>query len=142
MSRGRIAPFFALMGSLGGAGQGSDAWTRDGSPPTEETTMREIDVAALDAVPEGEARGLEVDGEEIVLCNVEGEIYALQGRCTHQDLPLDGGAVEDGVLTCDWHGAEFDVCTGGVKTLPATRGLRTYETRVRDGRVYVVVDAS
>lgn len=104
--------------------------------------MREIDVAALTAVPEGEARGFEMEGKEIVLCNVEGEIYALQGMCTHEDLPLDGGEVEDGILTCEWHGAEFDVCTGTAQTLPATRGLRTYETRVKDGRIYVVVETS
>lgn len=103
--------------------------------------MREIDVAALSAVPEGEARGFELEGKEVVLCNVEGEIYALQGMCTHQDLPLDGGEVEDGILTCEWHGAEFDVCSGSARTLPATRGLRTYEARVRDGRILVVLEA-
>jgi 3-phenylpropionate/trans-cinnamate dioxygenase ferredoxin component len=81
-----------------------------------------------------------VEGEEVVLCRVDGEVYALQGTCTHQDLPLDGGGVEDGVLTCEWHGAEFDVCTGAVRTLPAPLRLRTYETRVRDGRVYIVVE--
>jgi 3-phenylpropionate/trans-cinnamate dioxygenase ferredoxin subunit len=99
---------------------------------------REIDVAALSAVPEGEARGFEVEGEEIVLCNVDGEIYALQGMCTHEDLPLDGGEVEGGVLTCEWHGAAFDVCSGAARTLPATRPLRTFETRVEGGRIHVV----
>jgi 3-phenylpropionate/trans-cinnamate dioxygenase ferredoxin component len=60
--------------------------------------------------------------------------------CTHQDLPLDGGEVADGVLTCEWHGAEFDVCTGKARALPATRALRTYDTRVRDGRIFVVLE--
>lgn len=101
--------------------------------------LREIDIAALSAVPEGEARGFEVEGEEIVLCNVDGEIYALQGMCTHEDLPLDGGEVEDGVLTCEWHGAAFDVCSGAARTLPATRALRTFETRVEGGRIHVVL---
>jgi 3-phenylpropionate/trans-cinnamate dioxygenase ferredoxin subunit len=100
---------------------------------------REIDVAALSAVPDGEARGFEVEGEEIVLCNVDGEIYALQGMCTHEDLPLDGGEVEDGVLTCEWHGAAFDVCSGAARTLPATRPLRTFETRVEGDRVFVLL---
>jgi 3-phenylpropionate/trans-cinnamate dioxygenase ferredoxin subunit len=102
--------------------------------------VREIDVTAVSAVPEGEARGFDVAGREIVLCNVEGEIYALQGMCTHEELPLDGGEVEDGVLTCEWHGAAFDVCTGRARTLPATRALKTYETHVRDGRIFVVVE--
>ncbi|HWK90534.1 MAG TPA: non-heme iron oxygenase ferredoxin subunit [Longimicrobium sp.] len=101
--------------------------------------MPEYEAARISAVPEGEARGFTVGGREIVLCNVEGEIYALQGMCSHEALPLDGGEVEDGVLTCDWHGASFDVCTGRVLGLPATSPLRTYDTRVDDGRVFVTL---
>ena len=100
--------------------------------------MAEFEVTRVSAVPEGEARGFTVGGREIVLCNVEGEIYALQGICTHEELPLDGGEVEDGVLTCEWHGAQFDACTGAVRGLPATQPLQTFETRVDgEGRVFV-----
>ena len=103
--------------------------------------MAEHEVTRLGAVPEGEARGFTVAGREIVLCNVEGEIYALQGYCTHEELPLDGGEVEDGLLTCEWHGAQFDVCTGAVRSLPATRPLQTFPTRVDgDGRVFVTME--
>ena len=103
--------------------------------------MPEYDVAPLGDVPPDEAREYVVGGREIVLCNVEGEIYALQGMCSHEELPLDGGEVEDGVLTCEWHGAQFDACTGAVLGLPATRPLKTYETRVDDeGRVFVTMD--
>ncbi|HEU0013482.1 MAG TPA: non-heme iron oxygenase ferredoxin subunit [Longimicrobium sp.] len=101
--------------------------------------MAEYEAARISAVPEGEARGFSVGGREIVLCNVEGEIYALQGMCSHEELPLDGAEVEDGVLTCDWHGASFDACTGRVLGLPATSPLRTYDTRVEDGRVFVTL---
>ncbi len=97
-----------------------------------------IRVAALSAITPGEAHGFVVAGRDIVLCNVDGEIYALQGMCTHQDLPLGGGEIEDGVLTCEWHGARFDVCTGAVCALPATRPLKTYETRVVDGQVHIL----
>ena len=102
---------------------------------------REIDVAALSAVPEGEARGFEVEGEEIVLCNVDGEIYALQGSCTHEELPLDGGEIEDGILTCEWHGATFDVRTGAVCSPPASIPLRGFPTRVDgEGRIFVTME--
>lgn len=101
--------------------------------------MPEYDTAPLSDVPEGEAREFTVGGREIVLCNVEGEIYALQGMCTHEELPLDGGEVEDGTLTCDWHGATFDVCTGRATGLPATVALETFPTRVDDGRIFVTV---
>ena len=39
------------------------------------------------------------------------------------------------MLTCEWHGAQFEVCTGHARALPATQRLTTYETRVKDGRV-------
>lgn len=102
--------------------------------------MAEYEVTRVTAVPEGEARGFTVGGEEIVLCNVDGEIYALQGICTHEELPLDGGEVEDGKLTCEWHGAVFDVRTGAVCSPPASVPLRGYDTRVDgDGRVFVTL---
>ena len=103
--------------------------------------MPEHDAASLSAVPEGEARAFTVAGREIVLCNVDGEIYALQGMCTHEELPLDGGEVDDGTLTCDWHGATFDVCSGAATGLPAIKPLQTFATRVDDaGRIWVTVD--
>ena len=101
--------------------------------------MAEYDAAALSDVPEGEAREFNVAGIDIVLCNVEGEIYALQGMCTHEDLPLDGGEVDGNTLVCNWHGAEYDVCTGRATGLPATEPLQTYETRVDGDRVFVTV---
>ena len=100
--------------------------------------MAEHRVARLDAVPQEEARGFQVAGVEIVLCRVEDQVYALQGMCTHQELPLEGGEVEGGVLTCEWHGATFEVCTGRVLGPPATRALRVYPARVDEqGEVWV-----
>jgi 3-phenylpropionate/trans-cinnamate dioxygenase ferredoxin subunit len=102
--------------------------------------MPEYEVTRVSAVPEGEARGFTVAKQEIVLCNLDGEIYALQGICTHEELPLDGGEVEDGVLTCEWHGARFDVRTGAVCSPPASVPLRGYDTRVdEEGRVFVTL---
>jgi 3-phenylpropionate/trans-cinnamate dioxygenase ferredoxin subunit len=102
--------------------------------------MPEYEAARITAVPEGEARGFTVGGREIVLCNVEGEIYALQGICTHEELPLDGAEVDGGTLTCDWHGATFDVCTGRATGLPATEPLQSFDTRVDgDGLIHVTL---
>jgi 3-phenylpropionate/trans-cinnamate dioxygenase ferredoxin subunit len=102
--------------------------------------MAEHQAATLGDVPEGEVREFTVGGREIVLCNVEGEIYALQGMCTHEDLPLDGGEVDGTELVCNWHGASFDVCTGRPIGLPATEPLQTFPARVDgDGRIYVTM---
>ena len=106
---------------------------------SESTSMPEYDVAPLSDVPEDEAREYTVGGREIVLCNVEGEIYALQGMCSHEELPLDGGEVDGSTLICNWHGATYDICTGRATGLPATEPLQVYETRVDDGRVFVTI---
>jgi len=88
-----------------------------------------------------EARSFTVAEREIVLCDVDGEIYALDGICTHEDLPLDGGEVDEGILECPWHGATYEVCSGRVRGLPATRPLQTFPTRVDDeGNVFVTIE--
>lgn len=100
--------------------------------------MGEYLVGLERSLRDDEAVGFEADGREIVLCRVEGEICALAGICTHEDLPLEGGTVEDGVLTCPWHGAQYDVRTGRVLALPAIRPVEVYPVRVDDeGRVHV-----
>ncbi len=91
-------------------------------------------------IPSDEARAFTIEGREVVLCETEGEIYALDGICTHEDLPLDGGEVDDGVLECPWHGARYDIRTGRVLALPATRPITTYPVRVdEEGSVHVTL---
>jgi nitrite reductase/ring-hydroxylating ferredoxin subunit len=102
--------------------------------------MAEFEVTRVSSLSENEARGFKVGREEIVLCLLEGEVYAFQGECSHEALPLDGGEIEDGVLTCEWHGAQFDIRTGAVCSPPASVPLRGFSTRVDDlGRVFVTL---
>ena len=76
-------------------------------------------------------------GEQvIVLVHHEGRIYALDNRCPHMGFPLDKGSVADGILTCHWHHARFDLCTGGSFDLWADDTPR-FTVEVRDGDVYV-----
>lgn len=95
----------------------------------------------LSGLTDREARAFTVAGREVVLCRIDGEVCALDGICTHEDLPLDGGLVEDGVLECPWHGARYDVRSGRVLALPALRPLRSYPTRIDpEGRVHIELD--
>lgn len=92
-------------------------------------------------ISDTEAREFMVAGREIVLCDVEGEIYALDGICTHEDLPLDGGEIDDGILECPWHGATYEVCSGRVTGLPAITPLQTFPVRVdEEGNVFVTIE--
>src|SRR3954466_14276372 len=65
-----------------------------------------------------------------------GRVFALDNRCPHMGFPLDRGSVEDGILTCHWHHARFDVASGGGFDLWAD-DLPTAAVEVRDGEVWV-----
>ncbi len=100
-----------------------------------------VGAGQANAVPEGEARVVEVDGRSIALCHVANDrIYAIDNVCTHDDGPLGEGALREGRIECPRHGALFDVTTGDAKTLPAVRGVRCYEVRVVDGEVQIALD--
>ena len=73
--------------------------------------------------------------------NIEGELFALEDRCSHDDGPLAEGdwEPEEGVAICPRHGARFDIRTGRALTLPAYEGVETFPVRVEDGVVTVTV---
>ena len=96
-------------------------------------------VADLDDCAPGDLFEAEARGERIVLANVDGDLYALQNRCSHQDLPLSDGELEGEQLECLYHGAKFDVCTGRATALPAIKPVETYAVEVRGGEIYVQI---
>src|SRR5947199_298883 len=53
------------------------------------------------------------DGHTLALFTVDGKIFAVDNRCPHMGFPLDRGSVKDGILTCYWHYARFDLASGG-----------------------------
>jgi 3-phenylpropionate/trans-cinnamate dioxygenase ferredoxin component len=73
--------------------------------------------------------------------NVDGELYALEDRCSHDDGPLVEGDWEPGeaVVICPRHGSRFDLRTGRPLSLPAYLPVETYAVRVEDGIVKVTV---
>jgi nitrite reductase/ring-hydroxylating ferredoxin subunit len=60
----------------------------------------------------GAFRCVEVQGQRLLIYNVSGSYYATSATCAHLGGPLDEGLFEEGVVTCPWHGWQFDVCTG------------------------------
>ena len=98
-------------------------------------------VASLDEIEPGTARVVEVGGESIALCRVEdGDLYAIENRCTHDDGPLGEGELDGDRIECPRHGALFDVTTGRAVTLPAIGKVRCYAVQVADGNVQIEVD--
>jgi 3-phenylpropionate/trans-cinnamate dioxygenase ferredoxin subunit len=92
-----------------------------------------ITVCKLTELPEGEMRLIEADGRKIGVFRCDdGDLYAIEDRCSHDDGPLAEGEFDPGSCTveCPRHGSLFDLQTGKPKTLPAYRPVETYEVRI------------
>ena len=100
-----------------------------------------VKAAPLSAIPEGGALGVEAGGVRIALAAVDGEVYAFADTCSHREFPLSLGEVDAAActITCDWHGAAFDLRTGAPTCPPAIRPIATYPAKVEDGAVWVEV---
>ena len=97
-------------------------------------------VARKSAIAPGGMASLVVDGVPVLLCNVDGELYAVEDVCTHDGGALDGGELDGSRIMCPRHGAFFDVTTGKALTLPAVVPLPVFAVRLDGDDVFVDLD--
>jgi nitrite reductase/ring-hydroxylating ferredoxin subunit len=71
-----------------------------------------IEVAKKSEIAPGGMKAVELNEKEIVLCNYDGEIYAVSRRCGHENAPLEMGILEGYILTCPMHHVQFDITNG------------------------------
>ncbi len=91
------------------------------------------------SIEELEASGCKVvtgGGHAIAVMCHDGQVYAVDNRCPHMGFPLDRGSVKDGILTCHWHNARFDLSSGGTFN-PFADDVRSFPVTVVDGQVWV-----
>jgi 3-phenylpropionate/trans-cinnamate dioxygenase ferredoxin component len=98
-----------------------------------------VKVAKTDEVAPGQGKMVEVSGKKIALFNVEGSFHAIDDTCTHRGGPLSEGSLDGKEVTCPFHGARFDVTTGGVLGPPAPQGVARYNVRVEGSDIEVEV---
>jgi len=98
-----------------------------------------IAVCPLASLPRGEA--LRVDGDvPIALFHTDdGEIFAIDDTCTHQDASLADGWLEGAEVECPLHASRFDLRTGQVDAPPAKKPIRTDRAEVIDGVIHVAL---
>ncbi len=95
-------------------------------------------VAKVAEIPAGTIREFQVDGKAIALANVGGNFRAINNTCLHRGGPLGQGVLEGTVVTCPWHGWQYDVTSG--KTLQNTAvGVDCYPIEVRGEDIFVNV---
>ena len=96
-------------------------------------------VAKRNEIPPGSTKRVVVDGTPLLICNVDGDFYAIEDVCTHDGGPLDQGELEGNRIMCPRHGALFDVTSGAALTLPAVIPLETYPVSTEGDDVLVEV---
>src|SRR6516162_8214804 len=95
-----------------------------------------VRAARVDDVRAARCLSVQVQGHVLGLFSDRDRIYAIDNRCPHMGFPLDRGTVKDGILTCHWHHARFDLASGGTFD-PWADDVRAVPTRIRDGEVWV-----
>ena len=95
-----------------------------------ERAAKTIEVAA------GTIREFQVQGKAIAVANVEGKFHAIDNTCLHRGGPLGQGVLEGNIVTCPWHGWEYDVTTGKISQNPAV-GVPCYRVEVRGEEIFV-----
>ncbi|MFJ8545872.1 bifunctional 3-phenylpropionate/cinnamic acid dioxygenase ferredoxin subunit [Streptomyces sp. NPDC093586] len=100
-----------------------------------------ISVCRLEDLPEGESVRLDLTPPVAVFRTADGELYAIDDTCTHQDASLSEGWLEGCLVECPLHAASFDLRTGVPTCLPARRAVRTHRVTVDDGVIHVHLTA-
>jgi 3-phenylpropionate/trans-cinnamate dioxygenase ferredoxin component len=94
-------------------------------------------VCALGDLADPGTRAVDLDGTPVVIVQSEGEIYALDEFCTHEEVSLADGEIYDCTVECWLHGSCFDLRTGKPTGPPATKPLATYQVRIDGDDVLV-----
>jgi len=97
-----------------------------------------VRAANIADVPQGCIHQFQVAGTPVALANVDGKFYAINDVCVHRGGPLGEGELHEKVVTCPWHGWQYDVTTGKVTQNP-TMGVACYATEVKGGEVFIDV---
>jgi 3-phenylpropionate/trans-cinnamate dioxygenase ferredoxin subunit len=98
-----------------------------------------VRVCALSSLAEESAMHVDVDGVEVCLARTQGEVFAIKDECSHAEIPLSEGDIEDGTVECWLHGSRFDLRSGKPTGLPATEAVPVYPVRVDGDDVFVAV---
>ena len=95
-------------------------------------------VANLEALEAAGHLTVQAGEQTLALFLHEGDVYAIDNRCPHMGFPLDRGTLRDGILTCHWHHARFDLASGGTFDLFAD-DVPSFPVELREGEVWVDV---
>jgi 3-phenylpropionate/trans-cinnamate dioxygenase ferredoxin subunit len=97
-------------------------------------------ITSTASLPEGRGIRIEVGEHHVALFRIENEVHAIGDRCSHAEASLAEGDLFDKEIECPRHGAAFDVCTGKPVSLPATKPVPVYQTKIEDGDLFLLLE--
>ncbi len=101
-----------------------------------------VRICALDDLKPGKSLRVVIADHPIALVRSKtGEVFALDDKCSHGEISLSEGFVDDSTIECWAHGAKFDLATGKPLTLPAYEPVSTYEVVIENGDIHIEYEA-
>ena len=104
--------------------------------------MSFVRACALGDVPEEGAKRVVIDGVPVSVVRSEGEVFAIYDVCSHAEVSLSEGEIEDGHIECWLHGSMFDLRSGKPTGPPATQPIPVYPVKIEGDDIYVAVQES
>ena len=98
-----------------------------------------VDAAAVDALPDDEVIGVDLDGKSLALYKVEGAVFATDTICTHGHARLCDGFLEGHEIECPLHQGKFDIRDGRALCAPLSEDIKTYPVKIKGNRVFVAL---
>jgi nitrite reductase/ring-hydroxylating ferredoxin subunit len=98
--------------------------------------MTFVKVGSVSALPPGSVMEVEAGGNPYAICNVDGELHALDGVCPHAGGPLGHGALHGNTLVCPWHAWEYD-CRTGVNDFNEDVKVATFPVKAENGDILI-----
>lgn len=98
-----------------------------------------VRVGSLDEIAPGDKKVVEVEGQSILIVNVNGKVYAVSNICTHEYAELANGFVVEDTVTCPLHLSRFRLDTGEVLNPPAATQLKTYKVVLQGNEIFLEI---
>jgi len=98
--------------------------------------MSFIKVASVNEIPEGAGKTIQVNGRAIAILNNQGKLFAIDNTCAHRGGPLGEGMCQNNIVTCPWHGWEYDLETG-ICTFDDSIKLPTFEVKIQGNDILI-----
>tara|TARA_Y100001949_G_scaffold153801_1_gene140977 strand:- start:2016 stop:2324 length:309 start_codon:yes stop_codon:yes gene_type:complete len=100
--------------------------------------MERIFVGKTIEIKPNQMKKVSIDGNDIVVMNIDANYFAISDTCSHAGGSLSEGKIEGSTITCDWHGAQFECKSGKLIKFPAKiDDLKSYKVIVESDNIFV-----